>query len=310
DTSPIVLTDSDLPDFSVSIPDGTEVQGPEEWDGIIMPPTDIPIPSGDAPAGFSVGDTVIFVGSPDGTLVFDQAVTIVLPNVTGPVGYRPSGSDTWTQITNTCGGEYATPDAPTTYPGECKITNNTDTKIVTFHFTSFGEFIPDPTPTPTPTPGHSGGGGGPGCAPGTAYNPSTSSCTPVGQVLGTSTGPGTQQGQVLGAATFNFTRNLGVGLSGDDVIELQKILIAAGLLKIDAPTGNFGQLTKAAVQAFQKEKGIANTGFVGPLTRGELNKGSASSGVTVDQMNSILTVLQSFDVDQSIIDKVRAALSR
>jgi peptidoglycan hydrolase-like protein with peptidoglycan-binding domain len=121
---------------------------------------------------------------------------------------------------------------------------------------------------------------------------------------------GNANGRVLGAATFNFTRDLGVGLSGADVTELQRVLIAAGILKINAPTGNFGQLTKAAVQAFQKSHGVSQTGFVGPLTRGELNSGSAGSGVTVDQMNSILTVLQSFDVDQAIIDKVRAALTK
>lgn len=168
--APVVLTNSDFPGFSVSIPDGTEVQGPAEWDGTIMPPTAGTPAGGNAPAGFSVGDTVISVGSPDGTLVFDNAVTLLLEGVTGTVGYRPSGSDTWQTITDTCGGTYDVPEDPVA-PGECSINNGTDTKIVTFHFTSFGglnvvssdggdgggggsgqsfNFTPDPTPTPTP----------------------------------------------------------------------------------------------------------------------------------------------------------------
>ncbi len=78
-------------------------------------------------------------------------------------------------------------------------------------------------------------------------------------------------GEVLGAATHNFGQNLGEGSTGDDVTELQKILIAAGYLKIGAPTGYFGPLTLAAVKLYQAAHGIPQTGFVGPLTRAALN---------------------------------------
>jgi len=149
---PVVLTNSDLEDVTVSIPDETLITGPVGWDGIITPPTS-ETPSGTAPAGFSVGDTVINIGSPDGTLVFDNPVTILLEGVTGTVGYRPSGSDTWYTIT-TCGGTYDAPILPTA-PGECAKDNGTDTKIVTYHFTSFGSLTANPTPAPS-----SGGGGG------------------------------------------------------------------------------------------------------------------------------------------------------
>ena len=111
--------------------------------------------SGTAPAGFSVGSTVISVGSSSGTLVFDNPVTLLLTGVTGAVGYKPSGSDTWLQITNTCGGTYTTPTPPT-FPGECAISNGTDTKIVTYHFTTFGSL------TVVSSGGGSGGGGGGG----------------------------------------------------------------------------------------------------------------------------------------------------
>ncbi|MFZ2984831.1 MAG: right-handed parallel beta-helix repeat-containing protein, partial [Candidatus Moraniibacteriota bacterium] len=141
----VVLTNSDLSGVSASIPDGTLITGPTGWDGIITPPTS-GTPAGDAPAGFAVGGTVISIGSPDGTLTFDTAVTIVLPGVTGAVGYRPSGSTVWQEITNVCTGTYENPTGAV-YPGECAINNGTDTKILTFHFTSFGDLEDTAAPT-------------------------------------------------------------------------------------------------------------------------------------------------------------------
>lgn len=86
--------------------------------------------------------------------------------------------------------------------------------------------------------------------------------------------------QVLGEATttsvtkFVFNNNLRFGSTHPDVVELQKVLIAQGHLKIAAPTGYFGPLTFAAVKAYQAahpEIGYV-TGFCGPLTRAVLNK--------------------------------------
>ena len=149
-TLPGITINSDVAD--VFIPENTIVTGPVGWDGIIQAPISGTPTGGNAPAGFSVGSTVISVGSPDGTLVFDSPVTILLAGVTGTVGYRPSGSDTWQTITNVCGGTYATPNSPVA-PGECAINNGTDTKIVTYHFTSFGSLN-------TVSSGGGGGGGG------------------------------------------------------------------------------------------------------------------------------------------------------
>lgn len=157
-TEPVVLTNSDLSGVSASIPDGTEIQGPEGWNGTIMPPTSGTPSGGDAPAGFSVGDTIISIGSPDGTLVFDNPVTILLAGVTGAVGYRPSGSDTWIRITNICADPYLTPGNPP-INGECAISNGVDTKILTYHFTTFGSLTANPTPAPAP--GTGGGGDAP-----------------------------------------------------------------------------------------------------------------------------------------------------
>ena len=59
----------------------------------------------------------------------------------------------------------------------------------------------------------------------------------------------------------DFTRNLRVGSRGDDVECLQQGLIDAGHLDIDAPTGYFGNLTKKAVVAWQKDVGLPAFGF-------------------------------------------------
>lgn len=123
------------------------------------------------------------------------------------------------------------------------------------------------------------------------------------------------QGQVLGAAVYNFTKALAVGVRSDEVTELQKFLIAEGLLKIDAPTGYFGQLTRTAVIAFQKARGIAQAGVVGPLTRAELNKGvvataktSTGSKLNTLQASAVIGFLQAFGADASIVANVKAAL--
>lgn len=176
DGAPIVLENSSLNDVSLSIPDDTTVLAPAAWDGTIAPPTTAS-GTGDAPSGFSVGDTVIEVGSSVGVLLFDKPVTVLLEGVMGAVAYRPSGSTTWTEITTTCTGSFSAPDAPV-FPGECKTSNGTDTKIYTYHLTAFASLtsssasttssggavygpgygpdgsisVPTPAPEPTPVP--------------------------------------------------------------------------------------------------------------------------------------------------------------
>lgn len=74
--------------------------------------------------------------------------------------------------------------------------------------------------------------------------------------------------------------NLSRGISGQDVFNLQTLLIEENLLSISQPTGYFGNLTFAAVVAFQNRYasniltplGLANgTGYVGAATRAKLN---------------------------------------
>lgn len=67
-----------------------------------------------------------------------------------------------------------------------------------------------------------------------------------------------------------FKRDLKVGSRGDDVRALQERLAAQGYLEV-APTGYFGALTKAALQKYQKAKGISPAaGYFGPKTRASM----------------------------------------
>ncbi len=262
---PISLTNSNLANASASIPDGTEIQGPAGWDGKITPPISGTPPGGNSPAGFSVGGTVISIGSSAGRLDFDKPVTILLAGVTGSVGYRPAGTDTWVKINATCGGTYDNPDNPVLAGGECIISNNTDTKIVTYHFTSFGSLV---------AATESSGGG----SSNTYSAGSVSTPTPVAPTVATSTVP---TGQVLGATTFNFTSDLRNGMSGDAVTELQKRLTNEGVYS-GPITGYFGPLTSAGVKAYQQKYGISQTGTVGPLTRAKLNVGQVAGVSTAN----------------------------
>lgn len=154
DNQPILITNNDVAGVTASIPDGTTVLAPAGWDGTIIPPK-AGQSSGTSPSGFIVGNTVIEVGSPGAVLLFDKPVTLTLTGVTGPVGYKPAGSDNWVQITRKAGGTYDNPEAPP-FPGEAYISNGVDTKIITWHFTSFAGLVAQSPPSN----GDSGGDGG------------------------------------------------------------------------------------------------------------------------------------------------------
>ncbi|MFA6348007.1 MAG: peptidoglycan-binding domain-containing protein [Candidatus Paceibacterota bacterium] len=73
------------------------------------------------------------------------------------------------------------------------------------------------------------------------------------------------------STSFKFTKLLYVGLTGDDeVLELQKRLAEEGYFE-GLPIGTFGPMTRVAVMAYQKAKGIRQTGNVGDATRAALN---------------------------------------
>jgi hypothetical protein len=133
----------------------------------------------------------------------------------------------------------------------------------------------------------SGGGGGGGGSSGGGFVPSlaltatstaTSSISSIGGIgqVSTSTVSTGGRGSVLGARAFNFTKNLTVGVRGNDVLELQKVLIASGFLKAATPTNYFGILTRKALIAWQNKYKLPATGYFGPLTRALFNTKNAS----------------------------------
>ncbi len=132
---PVMLSNQDFSYANVSIPDGATVLAPSGWNGTLAPPR-AAARSGAAPSGFLLGGTIVEIGSETETLLFDKPVSVILSGVTGAVGYKAAGSTIWIKISNQCAGTYATPSAPV-FPGECYISNGADTKIHTYHFTSF-----------------------------------------------------------------------------------------------------------------------------------------------------------------------------
>jgi hypothetical protein len=176
---PIVIINNDLPTITVTIPDDTTISSVGTWNGKIQPPT-AASNSGDAPSGFTVGDNVIEIGSPTSILVFNQTAVILLPDTIGAVGYKAPLSTTWIPINAECGNSFDFPTDPV-FPGECFINNGIDTKIVTFHFTSFGPLDPIPPPaTPTPTESSSGGSGRTNVSPEEIAKKSSTSLSRVG----------------------------------------------------------------------------------------------------------------------------------
>lgn len=132
---PLTLTNSDFSGARASIPDGTAVLAPAGWDGMLLPPRERAA-TGRIPSGLAFSGTVVELGSASETLLFDTPVSVILSGRSSTAAYLPAGGANWVQIANTCVGSYDTPTAPV-FPGECKITDDTTTKIYSYHLTSF-----------------------------------------------------------------------------------------------------------------------------------------------------------------------------
>ncbi len=82
------------------------------------------------------------------------------------------------------------------------------------------------------------------------------------------------------SANAAYTRSLTVGSTGADVTELQTWLNSKGYLAV-APTGYFGNLTKAAVAAFQTANGITPAaGYFGPISQAKVASMGSTGGST------------------------------
>lgn len=137
--------------------------------------------------------------------------------------------------------------------------------------------------------GYGGGGGGSGSSSGIINLPPVPANNPSNRTVQVTTSTNANvptnlpvaRGRVLGASTFNFTQNLTLGSTGEEVTKLQEFLLAEGLLASDVtPTGYFGPLTEEAVKKFQQANGIEQAGVVGPKTRAALNGGAQEASTS------------------------------
>ncbi|MFZ6022438.1 MAG: peptidoglycan-binding protein, partial [Patescibacteria group bacterium] len=102
---------------------------------------------------------------------------------------------------------------------------------------------------------------------------------------------GTSSTTTGSTSSYTFTKNLTIGSTGDDVKQLQSILIAGGYLKIATPTTWFGPMTKAALIEWQKANGVSPTsGYFGPLSRAKIN----STGSTGGSTGGVVTATESY----------------
>lgn len=77
-------------------------------------------------------------------------------------------------------------------------------------------------------------------------------------------------------AFFTQAKTIDKGQRGHHVQKVQTMLVQQGYLK-DSADGIFGRNTELAVRKFQKSKGLAVDGRVGPATMSALEKGSKGS---------------------------------
>ena len=254
---------------TAAIPEGVIVSGNQTWNGVISAPTATTTVVSE-PGYFPTTGTGIQIGSSDSDLVFDKGVRLVFAGEAGKhVGWF-NHAGTFSAINAICSADSQSSGDALPAAGSCKIDAGSDLVVWTKHFSTFVTYAPVSSVTTVGGgSGFSGGGSSGGSSSGTTSNASTGArATTTGQVLGVQTSAtSTGKGQVLGVSTYNFTANAGVGSRGDAVSELQKVLIAQGFLKISAPTGYFGSLTKTALAKWQTKYKVPATGYFGALSR-------------------------------------------
>ena len=101
-------------------------------------------------------------------------------------------------------------------------------------------------------------------------------------------------------ASANFDRDLSYGMSGNDVTQLQGVLIESGCLNNQA-TGYFGSLTQQAVRCWQTQNNISGTGYVGSMTRTALNNVGSGTATqkSVSTPSTVLTTPTAYSSNSS-----------
>jgi peptidoglycan hydrolase-like protein with peptidoglycan-binding domain len=134
----------------------------------------------------------------------------------------------------------------------------------------------------------------PASAPTTTERPTTT-VSPTTTALPATTAPPTTTTTAPPDAASDGKLELGEG--GDAVLALQNRLLELGYW-LGSADGNYGQLTRQAVMAFQKAEGLGRDGVAGPITRerlaGARRQGShaGGTGLEIDLKRQILMVVQ------------------
>ncbi|MEK7604619.1 MAG: peptidoglycan-binding domain-containing protein [Patescibacteria group bacterium] len=120
----------------------------------------------------------------------------------------------------------------------------------------------------------------------------------AGGVNGSTTPAYLPPGQVGKMMCIDLMRNLNVGSQGEDVRKLQELLATdpdAGFT--GSSTGYYGPRTLEAMKRFQMKHEIASssTGFVGPMTRGFLNRKCGRGLMPRPPFNTIDSISTSTD---------------
>lgn len=133
-----------------------------------------------------------------------------------------------------------------------------------------------------------GGGGGGGGAPAILPKSPTASVAAAAAATTPAPTPAPTPASITpsgapSSSGVNFGSDFGMGDKGANVATLQTFLEAKGFLTMPTgtPKGQFGGLTKKALQAYQKSMGISPTGYVGPKTRIALNAAGAIPTVVI-----------------------------
>lgn len=69
---------------------------------------------------------------------------------------------------------------------------------------------------------------------------------------------------------MNSGPTLTIGMTGQDVVRLQRLLVQLKILDFQRIDGNFGTATQSAVKDFQQGEGLTVDGIVGPQTWAKL----------------------------------------
>ena len=108
--------------------------------------------------------------------------------------------------------------------------------------------------------------------------------------------------KTFAADKCSFTRDLELGMTGEDIRCLQKYLNSSGYIIASTGVGSVGHetnqlkdLTKKAIKKWQSDNGLSATGYFGPLSRQKYESlivGNSDSSTTSSYSNEAVEMLK------------------